>query len=223
MTYDYFLPTLIIDAIDNKDSKYLYIWAKEIIENNINVVNMLGCHDGIPIRDIRGLLPEERIDSLIKRLIKRRGHEKIVHGVKDEIYQMDMTYYQALGLNDKKMELARAIQIFMPGKPQVWYMDLLAEPNDEEVLLNDPAADTREVNRKSYSMDNIKTLLNKTIVKKQIKLLQLRNTHPAFSKDAVLKVSQPNDFSLTISWTYNEKSISLNANLKDCSYIIIDN
>ncbi len=26
----------------------------------------------------------------------------------------------------KKMLLARAIQMFMPGKPQVWYLDLFA-------------------------------------------------------------------------------------------------
>lgn len=222
ITYDYFLPTLIIDALDNKDSKYLYVWAKEIIENNIKVVNMLGCHDGIPMRDIRGLLPEKRVDSMIERLIKRGGHKKIVHGVKDEIYQMDMTYYQALGLDNKKMELARVIQIFMPGKPQVWYMDLLAEPNDEEVLLKNPTTDTREVNRKSYSMDEVKVLLDKTIVKKQIELLKLRNTHPAFSKDAIVKVSKPNDSTLTISWSCNLKSISLFVNFNDYSYSIVE-
>ena len=29
-------------------------------------------------------------------------------------------YYSALGASDEKMLLARAIQMFMPGKPQVW-------------------------------------------------------------------------------------------------------
>ena len=45
-------------------------------------------------------------------------------------YQVNATYYSALGENDQKMILARAIQLFMPGKPQVWYLDLLAGKND---------------------------------------------------------------------------------------------
>ena len=58
----------------------------KIIENKIDVVNMLGCHDGIPMRDVRGLLPDDRVDEMIERLVMRGGHKKIVHGVKDEIW-----------------------------------------------------------------------------------------------------------------------------------------
>ena len=44
------------------------------------------------------------------------------------------TYYSALGASDEKMLLARAIQMFMPGKPQVWYLDLFAGKNDHEAV-----------------------------------------------------------------------------------------
>lgn len=87
---------------------------------------MLGCHDGIPLLDLKGLLPEEEIQSLIDRIVSRGGMVKNLHGQKNLYYQVNATYYSALGESDEKMLLARAIQMFMPGKPQIWYLDLFA-------------------------------------------------------------------------------------------------
>ena len=53
---------------------------------------------------------------------------------KNIYYQVNATYYSALGADDDKMLLARAIQLFMPGKPQVWYLDLFAGKNDVEAV-----------------------------------------------------------------------------------------
>ena len=61
MTYDFFLPGLLIYAIEHKDGEVLKKWAEEIQEKKIRVVNMLGCHDGIPLLDLKGILPEEDI------------------------------------------------------------------------------------------------------------------------------------------------------------------
>ena len=61
-TYDFFLPGLVIDAIENRRGTHLAAWAKEIVEKKISTVNMLGCHDGIPLLDLKGLLPKEEIE-----------------------------------------------------------------------------------------------------------------------------------------------------------------
>jgi sucrose phosphorylase len=52
-------------------------------------------------------------------------------------YQVNATYYSALGEDDKKLLLARALQMFMPWKPQVWYLDLFAGKNDIEGMKKD--------------------------------------------------------------------------------------
>ena len=65
MTYDFFLPGLLIHAIENHNPEHLVKWAGEIIDKGIRTVNMLGCHDGIPLLDLKGLLPEEDIQTLI--------------------------------------------------------------------------------------------------------------------------------------------------------------
>ena len=78
-----------------------------------------------PTSGFKGLLQEEEIQSLIERIVSRGGMVKNLHGQKNLYYQVNATYYSALGASDEKMLLARAIQMFMPGKPQVWYLDLL--------------------------------------------------------------------------------------------------
>lgn len=202
MTYDYFLPGLMLDALDTGDAAYLCAWAEEIIRDKLRVVNMLGCHDGIPMRDIRGLLPENRVEALIERLILRGGHPKIVHGIQDEVYQMDISYYSALECDDRKLVLARAFQLFMPGKPQVWYMDLLAGESDEEILRHVPGTDTREVNRHCYTLSEARERLKLPVVQEQLKLLRLRNTHPAFSEGSVVTVQHPTKNRITLRWNF---------------------
>ena len=96
-TYDFFLPGLVIDAIENRRGTYLAAWAKEIVEKKISTVNMLGCHDGIPLLDLKGLLPKEEIQSLIDRIVSRGGMVKNLHGQKNLYYQVNATYYSALG------------------------------------------------------------------------------------------------------------------------------
>ena len=101
-TYDFFLPGLIIDAIENRRGTYLAAWAKEIVAKKISTVNMLGCHDGIPLLDLKGLLPEEEIQLLIDRIVSRGGMVKNLHGQKNLYYQVNATYYSALGESGHK-------------------------------------------------------------------------------------------------------------------------
>jgi sucrose phosphorylase len=46
-------------------------------------------------------------------------------GNKISYYQVNATFFSALGEDDQKL-LWRAIQMFMPGIPQVWYLDIFA-------------------------------------------------------------------------------------------------
>jgi sucrose phosphorylase len=219
MTYDFFLPGLIIDAIEEKSGEKLAQWATELYEKKIRVVNMLGCHDGIPLLDLKGLIPEERIEKLIDTVVKRGGFVKNLHGQKNVYYQVNATYYSALGESDDKMLLARAIQMFMPGKPQVWYLDLFAGKNDYEAMERAGAGGHKEINRTNLSGDEIKAKLDDTIVQKQIELLRFRNTFPAFGFDSCFAVEQ-NGTKLKISWSKDGCEAVLNADMDTCKYSI---
>ena len=222
MTYDFFLPGLLIYTLERQSADLLVKWANELVDKNIRVVNMLGCHDGIPLLDLKGMLPEKDIQDLIDTIVGRGGYVKDLHGAKNMYYQVNATYYSALGEDDKKMLLARAIQMFMPGKPQVWYLDLFVGKNDHEAVKRAGEGGHKEINRTNLSMADIEESLKKDVVKKQLELLHLRNTHPAFGFDSNFTANSDGT-NLTLGWEKDGHSIKLIANLKDYSFEIKEN
>lgn len=188
MTYDFFLPGLLIDALERGTGELLAAWAKELTEKKIQVVNMLGCHDGIPLLDLKGMLPEEQIQKLIDTVVARGGYVKDLHGKKNMYYQVNATYYSALGEDDKKLLLARAIQLFMPGKPQIWYLDLFAGKNDHEAVARAGAGGHKEINRTNLSKEQMEEALERDVVQQQLSMLRFRAAFPAFSFESDFSV-----------------------------------
>ena len=220
MTYDFFLPGLIIDAFEQQSGEVLKKWADELVEKKINVVNMLGCHDGIPLLDLKGLISEERIQSIIDTVVKRGGYVKDLHGQKNVYYQVNATYYSALGEEDKRMLLARAIQIFMPGKPQVWYLDLFAGKNDHEAVKRAGAGGHKEINRTNLTLEEIEAGLQREVVQKQLEMLRFRNTFSVFSNESEfsMKCSESKFF---MEWKNKEERAILKADLSDFDFEIL--
>ena len=221
MTYDFFLPGLIIDALESGDGKHLSDWARELIEKDIHTVNMLGCHDGIPLLDLKGLLSEERIQNLIDTIVGRGGYVKDLHGQKNMYYQVNATYYSALGEEDAKMLLARALQLFMPGKPQIWYLDLFAGKNDHEAVKRAGAGGHKEINRTNLTTEQMEEALKKPVVARQLELLRFRGTCPAFAKESKIIVNS-NDNHMEFIWENAGYQAKLTADLKTCEYMITE-
>lgn len=220
MTYDFFLPGLLIDAIENRDASALLAWAKEIREKDIRVVNMLGCHDGIPMLDLKGLIPEERIEALIDLIVRRGGLIKNLHGQKNVYYQVNATYFSALGADERKMLLARAVQLFMPGKPQIWYLDLFAGENDLEAVKRGGAAGHKEINRTNLSARQIEEALSRPVVRRQLELLRIRNTCPAFGFDARMTVEQQGPRRFSIEWEKEGHTAKLRVDLDRYAFAV---
>ena len=220
MTYDFFLPGLIIDAFEQRSGEVLKKWADELVEKNIQVVNMLGCHDGIPLLDLKGLISEERIQSVIDTVVKRGGYVKDLHGQKNVYYQVNATYYSALGEEDKRMLLARAIQIFMPGKPQVWYLDLFAGKNDHEAVKRAGAGGHKEINRTNLTIKEMEAGLQRDIVLKQLEMLRFRHTFPVFSNESEFSMKCSGS-KIFMEWKNKEERAVLKADLSDFNFDIL--
>jgi sucrose phosphorylase len=217
MTYDFFLPGLIIDALETSRNEFLIRWIRDMQEKGIRVVNMLGCHDGIPLLDLKGLIADEQIQGLIDIVVKRGGYVKDLHGKKNIYYQVNATYYSALGEDDAKLLLARAIQIFMPGKPQVWYLDLVAGKNDHAAVEKAGPGGHKEINRTNLTLEQAFKGLEKNVVRRQLSLLRFRNSFPAFGFDAKLEILDSKPQELKLRWENNGCAATLEANLKDYS------
>ncbi|NND55965.1 MAG: glycosidase [Xanthomonadales bacterium] len=229
--YDFFLPGLIIDALDRGNKRHLLRWINELQEKNIRTVNMLGCHDGIPVLDLRGkdvdgnyrtgLLSDGEIEAAIATVMERGGRVKNLFGPdgkKIAYYQINATYYSALGEDDQKMLLARAIQLFAPGIPQVWYLDLFAGKNDYAAADRGGTGGHKEINRTTLSLEDIEHGLSKPVVRDQLQLIRLRNTHPAF--DGELEWAETGESVLSLSWRHPEGTATLVAGLADFSFSV---
>lgn len=220
MIYDFFLPGLLIDALERHNGTLLAGWAQELLDKKMWAVNMLGCHDGIPMLDLKGMLEGDQIQSLIDTIVERGGYIKNLHGQKNMYYQVNATYFSALGEDEKKMLMARAIQLFMPGKPQIWYLDLFGGKNDHEAVKRAGPGGHKEINRTNLTLERIDAELESRLFKDQVELLRLRNSCAAFHPDAKIAVSCPDAHRLEITWEYAGSCASLTADLSDFSFTV---
>jgi len=220
LCYDFFLPGLVLDALEGGSGETLARWAGELRDRKIATVNMLGCHDGIPLLDLKGLLPEERIEKLTGLAVGRGGLVKNLHGRKDVYYQVNATYFSALGGDARKLLLARALQVFMPGRPQIWYLDLFAGENDLGAVARAGVAGHKEINRTNLTGEQVAAGLERRAVLGQLELLRFRNTFPAFGPGAALEITQNSPFSLTLAWRHGGHTAMLEADLKACSFAV---
>ena len=229
--YDFFLPGLTIHTIENKTSKALMSWAKEIIGKGYKTVNMLGCHDGIPVLDLKGkevngvynkgLLEDAEIENIMATIMERGGRVKNLYdpsGKKISYYQINATFFSALGEDEQKLLLARVIQIFMPGIPQVWYLDVFAGKNNYEAADNGGSGGHKEINRTTLTMQDIEEGLKTEVVKTQLELLRLRNTSNAFS--GKVEITDTVDTIIDIKWINGGSVAHLKANLQTNSFTI---
>ena len=229
--YDFFFPGLVIDALEQGDNSALLRWIAEIQARGLQTINMLGCHDGIPVLDLRGkevdgvyhpgLLSDERIDAAIALIISRGGLTKNLYGAdgkKIDYYQVNATFFSALGEDEDKLLLARAIQMFMPGVPQVWYLDLFAGSNDYEAAQRGHTASHKEINRSNLGVGDVESRLEQRVVRDQLALIRQRNLSPAFTGRLRI-VDTPAD-RLHMVWEHPMATATLQADLRERGFTV---
>ncbi len=183
--YDFALPPLVLYALYQADARPLRDW---LAVSPRNAVTVLDTHDGIGVLDVGasggqpGLLPPAAIDALVEEIHRRSGGEsRLATGAAAsnlDLYQVNCTYYDALGRDDRDYLIARAVQFFAPGIPQVYYVGLLAGRNDLELLRRTGVG--RDINRHYYTPDEVAEALARPVVRRLLGLIRLRNAHPAF-------------------------------------------
>ena len=151
----------------------------------------------------------------------RGGRIKNLYGPDGEkiaYYQVNATYYSALGEDMDKMLMARALQLFMPGTPQIWYLDLFGGTNDYQAADADQG-NHKEINRTNLTREVIQEKLNTPLVLKQIELLNLRAQHPAFNGTLSISASSENH-EFAMKWSDKHSWVLLEVNLDQTSFTI---
>lgn len=221
--YDFALPMVTLYSLYSGKSNRLANWLKM---SPMKQFTTLDTHDGIGVVDARDLLSDEELDYTSEELYKVGANVKKVYSSANynnlDIYQINSTYYSALGNNDRSYLLARAIQIFAPGIPQIYYVGLLAGKNDIELL--EATKEGRNINRHYYSLEEISGEVERPVVADLFKLLQFRNQSEAFDLEGSIEVNTPSDSEITITRKNGEGTAiaTLSANLSTKNFVIED-
>jgi sucrose phosphorylase len=217
LVYDFALPPLVLHALNTGDVEPLLRW---LAERPANAVTVLDTHDGIGLIDVAadpvdgrpGLLDADQLLALREAIhgaskgVSRRASGQGANNL--DAYQVNCTWFDAVGRDDARMCLSRLIQLLVPGIPQVYYVGLLAGENDEELL--DGTGVGRDVNRHRYTDVEIDDALQRPVVAAVIAAIRLRNRHPAF--DGTFSCGRGLDpRSLRLAWQHGNDRIALHA------------
>jgi sucrose phosphorylase len=198
--YDFALPPLVLHAFTAGTARHLKEW---IAIRPTNCLTVLDTHDGIGVIDIGadaqdpdslpGLVPAEGIDRLVRQIHVNSGGDSLratgAAASNLDLYQVNCTFFDALARDELRYLLCRAIQFFLPGIPQVYYVGLLAGSNDMSLLARTGVG--RDINRHHYTHGEIEEALQRPMVADLLALISLRNTHPAFQGSFELLASAP--------------------------------
>lgn len=188
MVYDFALPPLVLHTLYTGNADALRHW---LAVRPVNAVTVLDTHDGIGVvdvgpdqidPDIKGLLTPEQVHDLVEGIHAHTdGQSRQATGwaaSNVDIYQVNSTYYSALGCDDRAYLIARTVQFFTPGIPQVYYVGLCAGANDMDLLGRTGVG--RDINRHYYTPEEIVSEMQRPVVATLVDLIRFRNEHPAF-------------------------------------------
>lgn len=220
LVYDFALPPLTLDALFTGDAGPLKRW---IGMRPNNAVNVLDTHDGIGVIDVgvdprdrsrTGLLSEHRIHDLVEGIHRRSNDtSRLATGSAAsnlDLYQVNCTFYDALGRDDQRYLAARMIQLVLPGTPQIYYVGLLAGSNDMELLAESGVG--RDVNRHRYSAAEIAEALERPVVRRLVEMLRWRATEPAF--DGTFELLASPEHELSVRWSAPESTVTVTVDLR---------
>jgi sucrose phosphorylase len=204
--YDFTIAPAVLHAVSTGDGGPLREW---LAVRPPNTVTVLDTHDGIGLVDAAGLLAPDQVDALVETISRNSAGTSRVSTTPDgTAYQVSCTAYEALGRDDRRYLLARLLHLFVPGIPHVYYVGLLAGRNTVGVQ-----DDAREINRRSYTEAAVLTALRRPVVRRVIRMIRLRTTHPAFQ--GTFSATDRPGGELVLAWHAGPARAQLRARLAD--------
>lgn len=141
MVYQFSLPPLLLHAILTENSAYLTNWALSLKElpENCTYFNFTSSHDGIGVRPLEGLVPQEEFDALVSSISKKGGFvsEKQNSDGTLSPYELNITYFDAFSsangkqsLQEKRFICSQIIMMSLKGVPGIYFHNLTATRNN---------------------------------------------------------------------------------------------
>lgn len=199
MVYQFSLPPLLLYTLYAENSRYLNHWASKIPElpPNNTFFNFTASHDGIGVRPLEGLLPDEEKEKLFSQIIKNGGHisTKRNSDGTESPYELNITYFDALketkfgpdDLQEERFLCSQTIMSALQGIPAFYIHSLTATRNYTEGVNETGRA--RTINRMKWKEKELNEQLQadthtSRVFNKLVSILRIRKSEPAFHPSA---------------------------------------
>ena len=181
-----------------------------------NCLNVLDTHDGYgvidggPIGERPGLITQDEMANIFRVAEKNtNGHSAVASVIPQWFslpHQINATLPNIVA-NDTAYVGMRAVQFFLPGEPQVYYVGLFNGMDDQELFRQ--TGQGRDVNRHNYTPAEISAALQQPVTQAIIALARVRKAK-AFGGSFDWQVT--GDSSIMLEWTNGSDTASLEIN-----------
>jgi len=202
LVYQFSLPPLLLHAIYSGNAQYLTRWARELeamqLPEHCTFFNFTASHDGVGLRPLEGLVPEQEVKVMLDTMRKRGGYISMRRNSdgSDSPYELNISYFDAFrqvgGESDQfhiaAFLLSQIIALSFKGIPAVYIHSLVATPNDTMGV--ERTGMTRAVNRRQWDRGELEGLMANQqsetgrVFHAYQRLLELRKQQQAFHPDA---------------------------------------
>ncbi|MCG7918921.1 MAG: sugar phosphorylase [Candidatus Thiodiazotropha taylori] len=219
MVYQFSLPPLILHAIMCQTTEFLVPWARsleqETLPEGCTYLNFTASHDGVGLRPLEGLVPDEDLDELLDMMRRRGGYVSMratTEG-RDRPYELNISYFDAFAAEDDDVDpwhiarymLSQTLPLSFRGIPAVYINALGATPNDP--LGVERTGMTRSINRRKGDGAELERLIDLPLTDagqvfpEYIRRLRIRSGIKAFHPDAPQRVLDMPDGILALERT----------------------
>jgi sucrose phosphorylase len=206
MVYQFSLPPLILHAIMRQTTEYLVPWARSLEQEKLpqgcTYLNFTASHDGVGLRPLEGLVPDEELNILLDMMRKRGGYVSMRSTTegRDRPYELNISYFDAFAAEDDEVDpwriarfmLSQTLPLSFRGIPAVYFNALGATPNDP--LGVERTGMTRSINRRKWDGAELERLIDLPLTDagqvfpEYIRRLRIRRGIKAFHPDAPQRV-----------------------------------
>ncbi len=206
MVYQFSLPPLILHAIMRQTTQYLVPWARSLEQEQLpegcTYLNFTASHDGVGLRPLEGIVPDEELNTLLDMMRRRGGYVSMratTEG-RDRPYELNISYFDAFAAEDDDVDpwriarfmLSQTLPLSFRGIPAVYFNALGATPNDP--LGVERTGMTRSINRRKWDGSELERLVDLPLTDagqvfpEYIRRLRIRRGIKAFHPDAPQRV-----------------------------------
>ncbi|MGF1670801.1 MAG: sugar phosphorylase, partial [Balneolaceae bacterium] len=169
MVYQFSLPPLLLHTILFENAGFLTKWANKIqsIPDHCTYFNFTASHDGIGVRPLEGLVPDDEFENLIEGVKKRGGfvsYKQNPDGTHSP-YELNITYFDAFAslegsasLQERRYMCSQIIAMSVLGVPGIYFHNLMATRNNLKGV--SVTGRYRTINRKKWLYDDLVDSLN---------------------------------------------------------------